>query len=181
MFENDPLDDVYSFVERAYTRLQAGDVLFRCLEEEDIAPIRNWVEGLVLAGPESLVVLREILNEVDQRKKQSQEDIRQVLQDFNVSLQSFGVHLKERQNARALIKMTPEGFLSMLYHQEIMQEETQISCLQLRNDTDDLIKDLETHSRMLVEIEIYISDWLWVLVYKSTHRGWADDVVEVIN
>ena len=181
MFENDPLDDVYSFVERAYTRLQAGDVLFRCLEGEDIAPIQNWVEGLVLAGPESLAVLREILNEVDQRKKQSQEDIRQVLQDFNVSLQSFGVHLKERQNARALIKMTPEGFLSMLYDQEIMQEETQIICLQLRNDANDLIKDLETHLRMLVEIEIYISDWLWGLVYESTHRGWAEDIVDVIN
>ena len=181
MFENDPLDDVYSFVERAYTRLQAGDVLFRCLEGEDIAPIQNWVEGLVLAGPESLAVLREILNEVDQRKKQSQEDIRQVLQDFNVSLQSFGVHLKERQNARALIKMTPEGFLSMLYDQEIMQEETQIICLQLRNDANDLIKDLETHLRMLVEIEIYISDWLWGLVYESPHRGWAEDVVDVFD
>jgi hypothetical protein len=33
---DDPLDSVYSIVERTYIRLQAGDILNRCLEGEII-------------------------------------------------------------------------------------------------------------------------------------------------
>ena len=53
--------------------------------------------------------------------------------------------------------------------------------MQLLNDANDLIKGLETHLRMLVEIEIYISDWLWGLVHESAQRGWADDSRDIIN
>lgn len=181
MFENDPMNGVYSFVEKAYTRLQAGDVLFRCLEEENTAPIQEWVEGLVLAGPRSLVVLREILNEVDERKRQSREDIHQVFQDFHTSLKSLGVPLSGMQNKRALIRMTPEGFLSLICDQGISQQETQIVCLQLLNDATDIIEDLEAHLSLLVEIEVYISDWLWGLVHESAQRGWSDDARDIIN
>ena len=181
MFENDPLDGVYSFVEKAYTRLQAGDVLFRCLEEENTAPIQEWVEGLVLAGPGSLAVLREILNEVDERKRQSKEDMHQVFQDFRKSLNSCGVPLTGMQSERSLNHMTPESLLSLMYEQGISQEETQIVCLQLLNDASDLIKGLESHLRLLIEIEIYISDWLWGLVYESAQRGWVGDSRNIIN
>jgi hypothetical protein len=181
MFEHDPLDGVYSFVEKAYTRLQAGDVIFRCLEEDNTAPIQEWVEGLVLAGPGSLAVLREILNEVDERKRQSKEDIRQVFQDFRASLNSCGVPLNGMQSEHALNHITPERLITIMYEQGISLEETQIVCLQLLNDANDLIKGLETHLRMLVEIEIYISDWLWGLVHESAQRGWADDSRDIIN
>jgi len=181
MFENDPMNGVYSFVEKAYTRLQAGDVLFRCLEEDNTAPIQEWVEGLVLAGPRSMMVLREILNEVDERKRQSREDIHQVFQDFHTSLKSLGVPVSDMQNQRALIRMTPEGFLSLICDQGISQQETQIVCLQLLNDATDIIEDLEAHLSLLVEIEVYISDWLWGLVHESAQRGWSDNVRDIIN
>jgi len=181
MYEKDPLDGVYSFVEKAYTRLQAGDVLFRCIEEENTTPLQEWVEGLVLAGPESLGVLREILNEADERKRQSNEDIRQVLQDFGASLDSCGVHFSGVHTERVLKHLTPDGLLSMLHDQGISDEETQIICLQLLNDAKDLVQDLETHMRLLVEIEIYISDWLWGLVHESAQRGWAGDSGAYIN
>ena len=181
MHEKDPLDGVYSFVEKAYTRLQAGDVLFRCIEEEDTSPIQEWVEGLVLAGPGNLVVLREILNEVDERKRQSKEDIRQVLQDFRTSLAGCGVQLESVHTDRVLNHLSTDGLLSLLYDQGISQEETQIICLHLLKDAKDLVQDLETHLRLLIEIEIYISDWLWGLVYESAQQGWADDSEAIIN
>lgn len=40
MFEDDPLEGVYSFVEKAYASLQAGDELFRCLEEQNTTDTR---------------------------------------------------------------------------------------------------------------------------------------------
>ena len=63
---DDPLDAVYSYVERAYIRLQAGDVLIRCLDEANAAPIQQMVETLILAGPGSIGVLQEILSEAEQ-------------------------------------------------------------------------------------------------------------------
>jgi hypothetical protein len=75
---DDPLDAVYSYVERAYIRLQAGDVLIRCLDEANAAPIQQMVETLVLAGPGSIGVLQEILVEAEQRKAQILDDLHQL-------------------------------------------------------------------------------------------------------
>jgi hypothetical protein len=44
-----PLESVFSYVERAYMRLQAGDVLIRCLEDNSLEPIQEMVQGLVQA------------------------------------------------------------------------------------------------------------------------------------
>ena len=57
----DSLENIYAYAERAYVRLQAGDVFMRCMEEASVSPMHQMVEFLVLAGPESLDVLREIL------------------------------------------------------------------------------------------------------------------------
>ncbi len=86
-----PQDSVYSFVERVYMRLQAGDILTRCLEEGCINPIQDLVEGLVLAGPKNLDSLREILDETDQRKTQVGDDLHQVFTQFSRVLMSYGV------------------------------------------------------------------------------------------
>jgi hypothetical protein len=75
---DDPLDAVYSYVERAYIRLQAGDVLIRCLDEANAAPIQQMVETLILAGPGSIGVLQEILSEAGQRKAQIVDDLHQL-------------------------------------------------------------------------------------------------------
>jgi hypothetical protein len=75
---DDPLDAVYSYVERAYIRLQAGDVLIRCLDEGNAVPIQQMVEGLVLAGPRSMGILQEILTEAEQHKGQIIDDLHQL-------------------------------------------------------------------------------------------------------
>jgi hypothetical protein len=181
MMENDPLEAVYSFVERAYVRLQAGDMLFRCMEERDISPMQSWVEGLVYAGPQNLDALREILAEVGERQAQSDEDLRQVLQDFKASLKSFGVRMPGMENARALARLTPIRFLSLLREQGVIEEETQVACLQLLRDARDLVTSLVTHERLLDEIEIYLDDWLWGLVYQTAHQQPSEPVRPLVN
>jgi hypothetical protein len=170
IMEHDPLDAVYSFVERAYIRLQAGDVLFRCMEERDISPLQSWVEGLVYAGPKNLDALREILAEVSERQSQSDEDIRQVLEDFRSSLKSFGVRVVGYESGQSLVRLTPIRLLSVLREQGITEEETQVACLQLLRDTRDLVTSLASYARLLDEIETYLQDWLWGLMYQTAHQ-----------
>ncbi|NTX00005.1 MAG: hypothetical protein HGB35_08800 [Geobacteraceae bacterium] len=95
MMKDDPLQSVYSYVERAYVRLQAGDLLTRCLEESSIAPVQQLVDGLVLAGPPSLQAMREILAEASKRKAQVLDDLHQLSKEIEKSLSSYGIHLKK--------------------------------------------------------------------------------------
>jgi hypothetical protein len=179
--KNDPLEAVYSFVERAYVRLQAGDLLFRCMEERDISPLQSWVEGLVFAGPKNLDALREVLSEVSERQTQSDEDMRQVLQDFRSSLKSFGVRLRGYESGQSLARLTPIRFLSILREQGISEEETQVACLQLLRDARDLVTSLVTHARLLDEIETYLQDWLWGLLYQTAHQEAVERAKPLIN
>ncbi len=170
MNSNDPLESVYSFVERAYVRLQAGDVIVRCLEEEHTNPIQKWVEGLVLAGPENLGTLREILSEVGVRKMQMVEDQRQVLLDFKSNLKDYGINLIDKQQVMALPHLNPQLFLSFIDEQGIIEEETKLSCLQLFQNAVELIASLTKQLQLLEEIEVYLRDWLWGLVYQFAHQ-----------
>jgi hypothetical protein len=174
MAEHNPLDAVYSFIERAYVRLQAGDLIFRCLEVRSLNPLQSWVESLVLAGPQNLEVFREILQEVDERKAQSAEDLQQVITNFENNLQSYGVKVGEPKRPLALSKLTAARFLSLIVEQGVTEQKNQIACLELLRDTRELISTLNTHAGLLREIEIYIKDWMWGLVYVSAHQDQAE-------
>jgi hypothetical protein len=168
---HDPLDDVYSFVERAYIRLQAGDILIRCLEEGSVGPIQGMVEGLVLAGPQSINILREIIVEAGQRKAQVMDDLNQLFHDLERSLKSYGVFLNNSRNILAMTRLTPVRFLSLLREQGITEEKIQIDCLKILRDSRELMVSLVKHIRLLEEIETYLKDWLWGLAYQSARQG----------
>ena len=162
---DDPLYAVYSYVERAYVRLQAGDILIRCLEEGNASPMRQLVEGLVLAGPQSLAVLREMRSEAAHRKSQVLDDLHQVYSDLEESLLTFGIVLTGIKNARSIIELKSLKFLGMIQEQGVLEEDSQSACLQILKDSRELIASLNRHVELLEEIEIYIQDWLWGLAY----------------
>ena len=76
--DNKPASSIYSIVEKAYFRLQAGDVLTHCIEDGSTHPIHEMIQEMVLAGPQSLEALREILGEASKRKTQVYDDLNQV-------------------------------------------------------------------------------------------------------
>jgi hypothetical protein len=166
---DDPSDAIYSIVEQAYLRFQAGDILSRCVEEGNPEPIRQLVEGLVLDGPNNISALREILGEANQRRSQMRDDLRQMLVGLEKNLGSYGLHMKGKLNARTISKLSANRFLSVLREQDISDETTQAACMQLLRDSRSLIRKLESHLRLMDEIEDYVQDWLWGLAYQSTH------------
>jgi hypothetical protein len=168
---DDPIDAVYSYVERAYVRLQAGDILIRCLEEGNSSPMKQLVEGLVLAGPQSLAVLREMRLEAAHRKSQILDDLHQVFSDLEESLLTYGVELTSLTNARSVIELKSNTFLGMMQEQGVLDAGSLEACLQMLKDSRDLIKSLDCHVVLLEEIEIYIQDWLWGLAYQQVREG----------
>lgn len=171
---DDPIDAVYSYVERAYVRLQAGDILIRCLEEGNASPMQQMVEGLVLAGPQSLAVLREMRLEASQRKSQVLDDLHQVYSDLENSLLSFGVVLTNIKSAASITGLKSDRFLGIMQDQGVLEEDTQVACLQILRDSREIITSLAKHVELLEDIEIYLQDWLWGLAYQLARDGFGE-------
>jgi len=172
--DRDPLDEVYSFVERTYFRLQGGDVLNRCLEDGRLKRIQLMIEQLILAGPRSLNALREIREEVDQRKAQVQEDLHQILKDFEQSLGSYGVAFHERR-VEEVVHMNRSSFVHFLNRQDINDKSTRSACLRLLKDCRELIDSLSLRVKLLGEIESYLQDWMWAVAVQSARQDVEKD------
>jgi len=176
---DDPLLAVYAYVERAYLRLQASDVLTHCMEQGAAAPMRNLVENLVLAGPQSLSALREILAEVSSRKTQLQEDQRQVFSKMKADLQQYQVNLPRLHTPYSLSRLTPVGFLGLLRGLGLEDDRQLLSCLHVMQGATDLIRSVAEHLDLLEEIEFYLHDWMWGLIYESAQEGWEQSGYQV--
>ena len=172
--DDDPLASVYSYVERAYVRLQADEVLNQCLEEGRLVPLQSLVEMLIVLGPTSLSSLREILGEVYSRKTQVKKDQHQVFIKLENELSAYHIRLGGVHSLISLARLTPMAFLAFLRSQNVENEKDQLICLQRLEDALELIKSLEDHLRLLEEIEVYLHDWLWCLIYQSAHQEWGD-------
>ena len=170
----DPLGAINSFAERAYVRMQAGEMLLYCLEKEDMAPIQTLVEELVLVGPPSLNTLREVLAEANTRKSQLQDDLHQLFSDLDQKLKGYGVILSEFHNPQSLISMNTTALIAYLQEQGVTEDRERSSALQVLQNTQELMATLVRHLRLLDEIELNLWDWLWSLVYQFSQEVWSD-------
>jgi hypothetical protein len=162
---DDPLKAVYSFVERAYIRLQAGDILLRCMEEGTLQPMQRMVEELVLAGPQGFSPLREVLEEVGSRKKQVNEDLLQVFAELEKQLKAYGIDLSDSYTPQSLAEVEPFHFPAVLSQLGVV-EESFSACLKLLSDSRELLGSLMEHYSMLMDLEVYLNDWMWGVIYQ---------------
>lgn len=168
---DDPLEGVFAYVEKAYIRLQAGDMLLRCMEDGTPGPIYQMTESLILAGPQSLNSLREILAETEQRKMQIQDDFQQLLRDLTKNLQNYGVHLPDNLQVLMSIVLGSDHELEALIERRFPVEEgNRQAGLRFLIESRDLVENLAARLRLLEEIEKYLQDWLWGLAYQSAHQ-----------
>ncbi len=171
---NKPNPSIYSIVEKAYYRLQAGDVLSHCMEDGSIEPIHEMIQGMVLAGPQSLEALREILGEAMKRKTQVYDDLNQVISQLSIILKGYGVSLETHAGKQEIQSITEVQVTGLLDAQGITDAETRSSCIQVVNDSRELINTLNNKIQLLENIENYLQDWLWGLTYQSIRQGEDD-------
>jgi hypothetical protein len=168
---NKPASSIYSIVEKAYFRLQAGDVLTHCLEDGSTEPIHEMIQEMVLAGPKSLDALREILGEAIKRKGQVYDDLNQLTHQLSVILQGYGISLERLGGNLAIQSLNERKLLIMLDEENIVDDEERSGCVQILKDTQELIAVLTSKIRLLENIETYLQDWLWGLTYQYIKLG----------
>jgi hypothetical protein len=167
---DDPIEDVYAFVERAYIRLQAGDVLIRCLEDGSSFPIQQLVEGLILAGPQSLEDLQQVLIETSTRKSQVEDDLQQVYVEMRRVLREYGVEFTSGGDYHAALMFSPLELVVLMQSQGVENHEKQSACQRIFQESHGLLKNLNNNLRLLAEIEKYLQDWVWGLTYQKARQ-----------
>ncbi len=175
---NKPSSTIYSIVEKAYFRLQAGDVLTHCIEDGSTNPIHEMIQEMVLAGPQSLDALREILGETSKRKSQVYDDLNQVTNQLSIILKGYGVQLEAEGSSQTLQTLTEKQLVELMDQQGVNETETRNSSLQVVRDSQELINTLNGKILLLENIETYLQDWLWGLTYQSIRqRGDEPDLL----
>lgn len=168
---DDSLEGVFHYAERAYIRMQAGDILMQCLDNASDAPLHHLVESLVIAGSKNLDIFKEILTETNKRKAEVEDDLRQVIDGLNKNLENHGVKLGQQRKLTSILHLRPSRLRSMMRSQGIVEEDIQKNCVQLLKDTRDLLVSLTAHLNLLEGMERYLADWLWVIYYQRAHDG----------
>ncbi len=166
----DSFEAVISMVEKAYIRLQVGDIVVSCLEQEDITPIQKFVEGLVLAGPASLNALREVRIEVCTRRCQFQEDITATFTELERKLTANGINLSKIVDHHVFTQLDAPAIHHFLYQNGIDDETRQNECLHLVHSTKEAMRCLAQQILLLEEVELYLEDWIWGLIYQSAQQ-----------
>src|SRR4030065_144795 len=160
---NKLVSPVYSIVEKAYFRLQAGDVLTHCLEDGSTDPIHEMIQEMVLAGPQSLDALREILSEAMNRKAQVYDDLNQVTNQLSIILKGYGINLDKQGGNQILHYLSEPQLVDLLDKQHIDEVEARSGSIQVFKDSQELITTLNFKLNLLGNIEMYLQDWLWGL------------------
>src|SRR4030042_2761731 len=168
---NRPSSAIYSIVEKAYYRLQAGDVLTHCMEDGSTEPIHEMLQEMIGAGPKSLDALREILGEAMKRKTQVHDDMNQVTNQLATILKGYGINIEVDGGNQALKSLTEHQLIILMDAQNISETETRSSCLQVMKDSRELITTLNGKIQLLENIETYLQDWLWGLTYQFIRLG----------
>ena len=175
---NKPTSPIYSIVEKAYFRLQAGDVITRCIEEGSTNPIHEMIQEMVLAGPQSLDALREILGEASKRKSQVYDDLNQVTNQLSIILKGYGINLEPQVGNQVLQALTENNLVALMDEQGVVEKDTRSNSLQVLKDSQELIGTLNGKISLLENIEMYLQDWLWGLTYQSIRQLTGDETQE---
>lgn len=166
-----PTASIYSIVEKAYFHLQAGDALTHCMEDGTTNPIHEMIQEMVLAGPQNLEALREILAEAIKRKSQVHDDLSQVVNQLAIILNGYGIKLEAHGGNQILQSIDESKLAHLMDEQEIFEGDTRSGCLEVMKDSRELISTLNGKIQLLENIENYLQDWLWGLTYQFIRQG----------
>jgi hypothetical protein len=172
---SDRLDEVLTFAERIYLRMQAEQLIRQCLDRGDPSPFDALLENLVLAGASSLGVLREIHEELQTAKTHLGREGKNVRQDLVQALSEFGVQLPQLLSAEA-----PDAF-RRICSQGLRHDARRAAAQRLEAEDERLLQEIcsEAGTRvtgiarrlsLLTRMETVVIDWQDGLLFEALQQ-----------
>ncbi len=171
MNANRPLDELLSIAERAYVRMQAGQLITQCLEQGDSTPFNGLVEQLVLAGSPSLAVLREIQEEISSIRSSLRQEGMAVRQHLKEAFAGFGLHMPQ-----LLALDPPETFRNICGPalrnavrevSRAMTDEDQALLDELCVEAGERVSAIASRLALLGRLHGSVEDWVSSLAYEA--------------
>ena len=169
------LDDLLSIAERAYVRMQAGELISQCLDQADQAPLDSLVQQLVLAGASSLAILREILEEIRSTRSTLRQEGLAVRQNLREALAGFGLHLPKLLSAdppEAFRRICGQGLRDEI--REAAREltpEDQAVLDEICVDAGQRVAKIAARLAVLGHLDRTVQDWLASLAYEAARAS----------
>jgi len=169
------LDEVLTFAERVYLRMQAEQLIRQCLDRGDPGPFDALLENLVLAGASSLGMLREIHEELQTAKTHLGREGMNVRQDLVQALSEFGVQLPQLLSAEA-----PDAF-RRICSQGLRHDARRAAAQKLEAEDERLLQEIcsEAGNRvtgiarrlsLLTRMEKVVTDWQDGLLFEALQQ-----------
>jgi len=178
---NRRLAELLPLAERAYVRLEAQDLLQRCLKEDNPAPLRELIDEQLGQQNPDLNLLRYLMADVHSRWVVLHERLfdtrRQVISVFR---EVYGIDLNRFAPSQMLDQfhtLSTEGlfeWLSTAGHQ--LPGDEALLLREVFAEAVTLARELVEDLRMLESLNEYLDDWiagLTVLVARTMPRGSA--------
>lgn len=178
---NRRLADLLPLAERAYVRLEAQDLLLRCLKEDNPAPLRELIDEQLGQQNPDLNLLRYMMADVHSRWVVLHERLfdtrRQVISAFR---EAYGIDLNRfapSQMREQFHTLSTEGlfeWLSTAGHQ--LPGDEALLLREVFAEAVALARELVEDLRMLESLNEYLDDWiagLTALVARTMPRGSA--------
>jgi hypothetical protein len=165
------LNNLLDLAEQSYIRMEAELLITACVHDGDLAPFNDLLQELVMAGPTSLFVLRDMYQIIRTLKSQLGQEGQVVRQDLKQALLDFGIRLPDE-----LIMRDPGSWWR---NQELTREVQaaakgmdQSSAVLVNEICVDAANKVSKLARRLVlvnELERAVQDWISGLIYEHAH------------
>ena len=170
-----PLDDLLTIAERAYVRMQAGQLISQCLEVGDASALDALVRQLVLAGSPSLAVLREIREEISSVRSSLRQEGLSVRQELKDALAGFGLQMPQLLAAEppeAFRKICGQGLRSEVKKAASgLVSEDQLLLEEICREAGERVSTIASRLALLGRVDGAVQDWLVSLAYEAAHTS----------
>jgi hypothetical protein len=172
---SNPLDDLISLAERTYVRLEAEQLIEDCLIQANPEPFNKLLEELVMAGAESLGILREILSVIRSVKSTLNQEGMGVQHDLKETLSQFGValpHDPSRGAQESFWQIYHFGFYQELKaHAPWLKMEDQLLLEEICNEAGKQVAQIARRLVLLKGLEETVMDWITGMIYQIAHSS----------
>ena len=165
------LDYLLHLAEKSYICMEAELLIATCIHEGDLDPFNDLLQELVLAGPISLFVLRDMYQIIRTLESQLSQEGLGIRQDLKQALLDFGIRLPYVQ-----LSGDPRSWWrGQDLFQEVQSASTELdpnSAALVREICIDAGNKVSKLARRLVlvnELEHAVQDWISGLIYEHAH------------
>jgi len=169
------LNNLLHLAEQSFIRMEAELLITACVHDGDLAPFNNLLQELVMAGPISLFVLRDMVQVIRALKSQFNQEGQVIRQDLKQALLDFGIRLPDE-----LIMRDPEAWWRN--HELARQVQAAATSLEQNSvalvneicvDAGNKVSKLARRLVLVTELEHAVQDWISGLIYEHAHDYYA--------